>query len=136
MEKTYPKMNLRESVAQLFRCLHDLVALRCVRHGEKGFATGSEKKSSPGVERLMELCDHIKGWDIDSQDLYERDGYVAQLWSDKCTCERVVVILKENCKKGCFPVIYLPVPAQAGVEAVLSDALCKAGNQCELQKAA
>jgi hypothetical protein len=111
------------------------VALRSARSGE-GFATGSEKKYSPGVERLMDLCEHIKGWDIDSQDLYERDGYVAQLWSDKCTCNKVVIILKQNCKKGCFPVIYLPVSAEAGVEAVLSDALCKAGNQCELQQAA
>ena len=66
----------------------------------------------------------------------ERDGYVAQLWSDKCTCNKVVVILKQNCKKGCFPVIYLPVPVEAGVEAVLSDALYKAGSQCELQQAA
>ena len=135
MEKVYPKRTLKESIAQLFRCLYDLVALRSVRSGE-GSAIESEKKYSPGVERLLELCDHIKGWDIDSQDLYERDGYVAQLWSDKCTCNKVVVILKENCKKGCFPVLYLPVPVEAEVEAVLSDALCKVGNQCELQKAA
>ncbi len=135
MEKAYSEMTLKESVAQLFRCLYDLVALRSMRNGA-GCSTGSEKKYSPGVEHLMELCDHIKGWDIDSQDIYEKDEYVAQLWSDKCSCDKVVVILKQNCKKGCFPVIYLPVPAEAGVEAVLSDALCKAGNQCELQKAA
>lgn len=135
MERVYPKVTLKESIAQLFRCLYDLVALRSVRSGESSIA-GSEKKYSPGVERLMDLCDHIKGWDIDSQDLYERDGYVAQLWSDKCTCNKVVVILKQNCKKGCFPVIYLPVPVEAGVEAVLSDALYKAGSQCELQQAA
>lgn len=135
MEKAYPTMNLKESVAQLFRCLSDLVALRSVRSGES-CSIESEKKYSHGVERLMELCDHIKGWDIDPQDLYERDGYVAQLWSDKCTCNKVVVILKQNCKKGCFPVLYLPVPVEEGVEAVLSVALCEAGSQCELQKAA
>ena len=135
MEKVYPKKTLKESIAHLFRCLYDLVALRSVRSGE-GSAIESEKKYSPGVERLIELCDHIKGWDIDSQDLFERDGYVAQLWSDRRTCNKVVVILKENCKKGCFPVLYVPVPVEAEVEAVLKDALCKVGNQCELQMAA
>lgn len=135
MEKVYPKRTLKESIAQLFRCLYDLVALRSVRSAE-GSAIESEKKYSPGVERLLELCDHIKGWDIDSQDLFERDGYVAQLWSDRHTCNKVVVILKENCKKGCFPVLYVPVPVEAEVEAVLKDALCKVGNQCELQMAA
>ena len=135
MENIFSKRTLKESIAQLFRCLHDLVELRSVRSGE-GSAVESGKKYSPGVERLLELCDHIKGWEIDSQDLYERDGYVAQLWSDKCTCNKVVVILKQNCKKGCFPVLYLPVPVEEEVETVLSDALCKAGNQCELQKAA
>jgi len=135
MEKVSSEKTLKDSVAELFRCLYDLAALQSVRSGE-GSTVESEKKYSPGVERLLELCNHIKGWEIDSQDLYERDGYVAQLWSDKCTCNRVVVILKQNCKKGCFPVLYLPVPVEAGVEAVLSDALCKAGNQCEMQKAA
>ena len=135
MEKVSSEKTLKDSVAELFRCLYDLAALHSVRSGE-GSTVESEKKYSPGVERLLELCDHIKGWDIDSQDIYERDGYVAQLWSDKCTCNKVVVILKQNCKKGCFPVLYLPVPVEAEVEAVLSDALCKASNQCEMQKAA
>jgi hypothetical protein len=134
MEEVYPKRTLTDSVADLFRCLYDLAALRAGRN--KGTRGESEKKYSPGVVRLLELCDHIKGWDTDSQDIYERDGYVAQLWYDKFTCNKVVVILKENCKKECFPVFYLPVPVEEQVEAVLSEALCKAGNQCEIRKAA
>jgi len=135
MEKVSSEKTLKDSVAGLFRCLYGLAALQSVGRGEDS-AVGSEKKYSPGVERLLELCDHIKGWDIDSQNLYERDGYVAQLWTDKRTCNRVVVILRHNCKRGCFPVVYMPVPGEAMVEAVLSDALCKARNQCEMQIAA
>ena len=135
MGKIFSKRTLKDSIAELFRCLYDLVALRSVRSGD-GCTVKSENKYSPSVERLLELCNHIKGWEIDSQNLYERDGYVAQLWTDKRTCNKVVVILKQNCKRGCFPVLYVPVPEEAMVEAVLSDALCKARNQCEMQIAA
>jgi hypothetical protein len=135
MEKVFSKRTLKESVAELFRCLYDLAALQSVRSGEDSTAE-SEKKYSPGVERVLELCNHIKGWEVDLQKLCERDGYVAQLWTDKYTCNRVVVILKQSCKKGCFPVVYVPVPEEAMVEEVLSDALCKARNQCEMQIAA
>jgi hypothetical protein len=135
MEKVSSEKTLKDSAAGLFRCLYDLAGLQSVRSGE-GSTVESEKKYSPGVERVFELCNHIKGWEIDSQNLYERDGYVAQLWTDKRTCNRVVVILKQNRKRGCFPVLYVPVPEEAMVEAVLSDALCKARNQCEMQIAA
>jgi len=135
MEKVSSERTFKDSLAELFRCLYDLAVLRSVRRGE-GSTVESEKKYSPGVECILDLCNHIKGWEIASQDIYERDGYVAQLWTDRCTCNRVVVILKQNCKKGCFPVVYVPVPEEAMVGAVLSDALCKARNQCEMQKAA
>jgi hypothetical protein len=73
MEKSISKRTLKESIAQLFRCLCDLVALRSVRSGE-GSAIESKEIFALGVDRLLELYDHIKGWDIDSQDLFERDG--------------------------------------------------------------
>jgi hypothetical protein len=135
MEKVFSKKTLKDSVAELLRCLYDLQRLQSGRNG-KDSAVESEKKYSPGVERVLELCNHIKGWKIVSQDLYEKDGYIAQLWTDKCTCNRVVVILKQNCKRGCFPVVYEPVSEEAEVESALKDALCKAVNQCGMQRAA
>jgi hypothetical protein len=134
MEKVFSKKTLKDSVAELLRCFYDLATLQSGRNG-KDSVVESEKKYSPGVELVMELCNRIKGWKIVSQDLYERDGYVAQLWTDKCSCSRVVVILKKN-RKGCFPVVYEPVSNEAEVESILKDALRKAVNQCGMQRAA
>jgi hypothetical protein len=107
-------------VKTMFDCLRGLADLNSTLRSS---ADSKKKTFSPDVEMMVALGDMIKDWEIEAEDLEGRNGYYAELLTDKKSLSQIVVLYTRRNKKGLFPVLYLPVPFEGQASAVLEEAL-------------
>jgi hypothetical protein len=89
----------------------------------KGRGTGERRTYSPSVNLIMQLSNTVKDWEIGTEDLYDKKGYSAQLWTDKKTGKKMLVFFKRRNRKGVMPVLYVPLANGQKPAAVIEEAL-------------
>ncbi|MDA8239259.1 MAG: hypothetical protein M0Z67_02685 [Nitrospiraceae bacterium] len=91
---------LSESLRSFFASLVGLAQL-----GESRKGAGSREEYSPSAELIMKLAETIKGWDSCTFRLFKKDGYSAEIWTDKNTFRQVIVAFRGD-EKSIWPVAF------------------------------
>jgi hypothetical protein len=91
---------LSESLKSLFT---SLVGLAQFDESRKG--TPSRKEYTPSAELIMKLSETIREWDSFVFRLFKKDGYSAEIWTDKKTLRQLIVAFRDD-EKRTWPVAF------------------------------
>jgi hypothetical protein len=105
---------LSESLRSFFTCL---VGLAEPDEGSKGAV--SRKEYPPSEELIMKLAETIKGWDSCAFRLFKKDGYSAEIWTDKKTFRQVIVAFRGN-ERSIWPVAFEVLDENTALTGVFS----------------
>ena len=59
----------------------------------------------PTAEIIMKLGETSKEWDVSAFQLFKRDGYFAEIWTDKKTLRQLIVAFRSD-NKGIWPIAF------------------------------
>ena len=93
-------------VKNIFYFLSELARLK---KGEDISKPDAVKEYPPKTKVVVQLFEAIKGWEVETEEICEREGYAAETWKDKVSGKSLIVVFKKKLRKGWFPVLYLPV---------------------------
>lgn len=100
MKKNNTLTPVSESLMSLFT---DLVGV--ARFDKSAKEIGSRKGYFPTAELIMKLGETSKRWDISAFRLFKKDGYFAEIWTDKKTFRQLIVAFRRD-DKGIWPVAF------------------------------
>jgi hypothetical protein len=89
-----------ESLTNIFTGLVKLAKLN-----QTGKGAGDGKEYIPTAELIMKLGETIKGWDVSAFRLFKKDGYSAEIWTDKKTLWQLIVAFRDD-EKSTWPVAF------------------------------
>ncbi|MHB8879918.1 MAG: hypothetical protein ACYC69_00250 [Thermodesulfovibrionales bacterium] len=72
---------------------------------ENGQGNKSREEYYPSAELIMKLGETSKEWDVSAFQLFKRDEYFAEIWTDKKTLRQLIVAFRSD-KKGIWPVAF------------------------------
>jgi hypothetical protein len=70
-----------------------------------GKGEGGREEYYPNAELIMKLGEASKGWDLSAFRLFKKDGYFAEIWTDKKTFSQLIVAFR-NDGKSVWPVAF------------------------------
>ncbi|MCL5421547.1 MAG: hypothetical protein M1461_03625 [Nitrospirae bacterium] len=105
---------LSESLRSFFTSLVGLARLEESRKGG-----GSREEYFPSAELIMKLAETIKGWDSCAFRLFKKDGYSAEIWTDKNTFRQVIVAFRGD-GKSIWPVAFEVLDEDTALTGVFS----------------
>ena len=114
MKKNNTLTPVSESLMSLFT---DLVGV--ARFDKSGKEIGSREGYFPNAELIMKLGETSKGWDISAFSLFKKDGYFAEIWTDKKTFRQLIVAFRGD-EKGIWPVAFEVLNENAALTGVFS----------------
>jgi hypothetical protein len=100
MSKENSLRPVRESLTSFFI---GLVKLAKLNLAGKGAEDG--KVYIPSAELIMKLGETVKGWDVSAFRLLKKDGYSAEIWTDKRTLRQLIVAFRDD-EKSTWPVAF------------------------------
>ncbi|MDA8106099.1 MAG: hypothetical protein M0Z71_12070 [Nitrospiraceae bacterium] len=112
--KTGSLTPLSESLKSFFA---GLVGLAQLEESRKG--AGSRKEYAPSAELIMRLADTIAGWDSCAFRLFKKDGYSAEIWTDKKTLRQLIVAFRGD-KRSTWPVAFEVLDENTALSGVFS----------------
>ena len=72
---------------------------------ENGQGDKSREEYYPSAELIMKLGETSKEWDVSAFQLFKREGYFAEIWTDKKTLRQIIVAFRSD-NKGIWPVAF------------------------------
>lgn len=72
---------------------------------EKRKGDANREEYYPSAELIMKLGEASKEWDVSAFQLFKRDGYFAEIWTDKKTLRQLIVAFRSD-KKSIWPVAF------------------------------
>ena len=86
---------------------------------ENGHVDKSREEFYPSAELIMKLGETSKEWDVCAFQLFKRDEYFAEIWTDKKTLGQLIVAFR-NDKKGIWPVAFEVLDENTALTGVFS----------------
>ncbi len=114
MSKNNTLTPVGESLKSLFSSLVGLARL-----GKNGKGEGDREEYYPSAELIMKLGETSKGWDLSAFRLFKRDGYFAEIWTDKKTFSQLIVAFRSD-GKSVWPVAFEVLDENTALTGVFS----------------
>jgi len=114
MSKNNALTPVSESLKSLFSSLMGLARLE-----KNGKGEGDREEYYPSAELIMKLGETSKGWDISAFGLFKKDGYLAEIWTDKKTFSQLIVAFRSD-GKSVWPVAFEVLDENTALTGVFS----------------
>ncbi len=79
--------------------------MRLARFDKDGMEDQRPEEYYPSADLILKLGDTCRGWDVSAFQLFKRNEYFGEIWTDRKTLRQVVVAFRSN-RKGMWPVAF------------------------------